>query len=111
MSLLVCAPLAPVTTSSPAKRRGCAVDDDMEYEEEGEDAEDEEWLVSDGRDLPSGLTLASVVWNLLTFTSDCLLAFDKLVRNFRADVEIRAARKKADKEFMSSVEAGIESLG
>lgn len=88
------------------------MDDDMEYEEEGTYEDDgEEWLVSEERELPSGLTLASIVWNLLTFTSDCLLAFDKLIRNFRADVEIRSAKRQAEKSFTSSVEAGIESLG
>lgn len=83
----------------------------MEYEEESYEDDEGEWLVSDERELPSGLTLASIVWNLLTFASDCVQAFDKLIRNFRADVEIRSAAKRAEKEFASSVEAGIESLG
>lgn len=88
------------------------MDEENEFESEDEEYEEEEWNgMETYRELPSGLTFASVVWNLLTFTSDCVTAFDKLIRNFRADLEIRTAKKRAESEFMSSVEAGIESLG
>lgn len=88
------------------------MDEDGGFDGEDEELEDEEWNgLESYRELPSGLTFASIVWNFLTFTSDVVLAFDKLIRNFRADLEIRTARKRAESEFMSSVEAGIESLG
>lgn len=88
------------------------MDDDQEDFVEDEDDTEEEWNgMETYRPLPTGLTVTSVVWNVLTFTSDVVLAFDKLVRNFRADLEFRDATKVAEREFTSSVEAGIESLG
>jgi hypothetical protein len=89
------------------------VDEDEEgYEVEDEDDTEEEWSgMETYRELPSGLNTPSTVWNLLTFVSECAEAFDKLIRNFRADLEITSAKKREESEFMSSVEAGIESLG
>ena len=88
----------------------------MDEDEEGYEVEDEdeaeEWNgLETYRELPTGLNFTSTVWNLLTFMSDCVSAFDKLIRNFRADLEISSAKKREESEFMSSVEAGIESLG
>lgn len=87
----------------------------MDEDEEGYAEEDDDTEEGNGletyRELPTGLNLTSAVWNVLSFASDCVLAFDKLIRNFRADLECSSAKKREQSEFMSSVEAGIESLG
>lgn len=85
------------------------MDDDEEFTVDDETDEDE-WDVVNPYEMPAGLSIASFFWNLLTFTSDVVQAFDKLIRNFRTDLEVRDAKRRADKEFTSSVEAGIEKL-